>query len=81
MQLKQTKKREACINYKIGLKLKVFTALKDNMNSRKNSRKQSRGKKLLVENGGFIERTHFDIMRRINFWAIFPIEGKYEMAA
>ena len=30
---------------------------------------------------GKVEQAHLEIMRRKNFWAIFPLEGKFRMAA
>jgi hypothetical protein len=36
---------------------------------------------MFAKSGCKIEQTHFEIMRRQDFWAIFPVEGKFVMAS
>ncbi|CDW91805.1 UNKNOWN [Stylonychia lemnae] len=58
---------------------KVYSALYGNIEEQQNKRKNSRFYPMMKKYGS-IQKIHLGLMEGIDFWEIFPKEGKYAMA-
>ena len=81
MLSEQRKEAYAEQHYRASLMTKLIRMLKSNANEAKAKRQTSRAYQLLQSANMEPLKAHREIMQRRDFWAIFPEDGKFVMAA